>query len=196
MAKYIVNLPDEILEFMNDKFNFFIEPEVKVGECRHYKVRLDDTEITPYTEPDRKAIDLQHAHDIENVARMNYSKGAEDAWEFVNTLYGLSDEELYEIFDDGNYCEHSYQEAKAKYEEWKKQKAEIRVGDEVEYYCGKNIRFVVCGIYKGIAYGFKYCTGFGCLDMGDYCKIDELKKTGRHYDSVEKLLEEMREETE
>ena len=52
MAKYIINVPDEIIEFMDGKFDVFIEPEVKVGECRHYKVRLDDTEVTPYTEPD------------------------------------------------------------------------------------------------------------------------------------------------
>lgn len=78
------------------------------------------------------------------------------------------------------------------YTEPEPDREQIRVGDEVEYFCGGNIRFVVCGIDNGVAYGFKYRPDFEDLDIGEYCEINELKKTGRHFPEVEKLLEEMR----
>ena len=100
MAKYIINVPDEIIEFMDGKFDVLIEPEVKVEECRHYKVRLDDTEITPYTEPDREAIE-------------------DEVWEFAKKvrLEGFID-------SNGILCGYisnfdTYQEAK---DAWKKKK--------------------------------------------------------------------------
>ena len=85
--------------------------------------------LTPYTEPDRKAIE-------------------DEVWGFVNAIYGLSDEELYEIFYDGNYCEHSYQEAKARYEEWKRRKDEIYAGDEVYYVGDRQKKNVVTSTYS------------------------------------------------
>ena len=90
----------------------------------------------------------------------------------------------------------SYQEAQARYEAWKKQKEEIRVGDEVEYVCcDETVRFVVIGLIKGhTAYGFKFPCDYD--DVGEYCDIDMLRKTGRHFDGVEELLSKISEESE
>lgn len=119
MAKYILNIPDEIIKFMNGKFNFFIEPEVKVGECRYYKVRLDNTEITPYTEPNCK--------DIE-----------QEVWEFASMLMNMHPdvaEDIYWSMNGGKgigvAAEMTYQEAKSKYEEWKKQKDDNAIKQKV-----------------------------------------------------------------
>lgn len=85
----------------------------------------------------------------------------------------------------------SYHEAKAKYEAWKKQKDEIHIGDEVEY---EDCKFIVTAEigdrYHGIHSSNGDIVSFG---EGDYCKKDNCKKTGRHFDEVEELLEKMRE---
>lgn len=128
--------------------------------------------LTPYTEPDREA--------IEN-----------EVWDFVNTVYGLSDEELYEIFCDGNYCEHSYQEAKAKYEAWKKQKDEVHVGDEVKCY---DTNGVVVGIDTASE---DSGVNVVCRDGSTgYIGMADVTKTGRHFDEVDELLRKMRGEQE
>lgn len=101
MAKYIIDIPDT--GYVSEEDGQLYVP-LKSTDC---DVSINPAWLVtgyhcePYTEPDREA---------------------DEMWDFVNTVYGLSDEELYEIFDDGNYCDHSYQEAKAKYEAWKKRK--------------------------------------------------------------------------
>lgn len=171
MAKYIMNVPDEIIKFMNGKFDIFIEPEVKVGECRHYKVRLDDTEITPYTEPDREA--------IEN-----------EVWEFVSKLvWSFVDREILGMDIALAVRDMTYQDAKAKYDAWKKQKDEIRVGDEVK----ENT-----GLWTGVVVGFDEFDNLTIMDRsGKSCggyKTRFFRKTGRHFDEVEELLKKMGDE--
>lgn len=156
--------------------------------------------LTPYTEPDCKAIDLQHAHDIENVARMNYSKGAEDAWELSRRIICPSDccedsisAYTKEIFNKdgweirGIFNDLSYQDAKTKYEAWKKKKEEIRVGDEVVLY--ENVKMVVVQVDHG--------TSIQGVDENGECyeRIERnvVKKTGRHFDEIETLLKKMNE---
>lgn len=155
--------------------------------------------IAPYTEPSQKAIDLQHAHDIENVARMNYSKGAEDAWEFARRIICPSDccedsisSHMKEIFNKdgweirGIFNDLSYQEARDKYDAWKKQKDEIRVGDEVTSKFGDG---VVIDIVADESVHILGKDGhWNEYADGEYCK------TGRHFDEVEKLMKRMREE--
>lgn len=175
MAKYILNIPDEILEFMNGKFNFFIEPEVKVGECKHYKVRLDNTEITPYTEPDQEAIE-------------------DEVWEFTGKIQKMTCEQMHEVLgitapNYDYFCnEISYQEAKAKYESWRKQKDEIRVGDEIVgiYSDGeKSPPLVVLKVEGNYYYGIYSKTGKFVQGGLNY------EKTGRHFDEVENLFKKM-----
>jgi len=161
--------------------------------------------IAPYTEPNEKAIDLQHAHDIENVARMNYSKGAEDAWEFAKRIICPSDccddsisRHTKEIFGKegwetrGIFVEMTYQEAKAKYESWKAKRDElsqIRVGDEIDI-DGEITVVTMINKYGEI-------LSVDCDGTTYYYHVESqlkrAKKTGRHFSEVEELLKKMKE---
>lgn len=82
----------------------------------------------------------------------------------------------------------SYQEAKAKYVEWKKQKDEIHVGDEVEDADG----------FKGIALDELLQDSLHILDEDGELRLvfpKHLHKTGRHFDEVETMLKKMKEES-
>lgn len=110
-----------------------------------------------------------------------------EAWEFVKVLYGLSDEELYEIFPNGCPYEMTYSEAKAKYEKWKKFKEEIRVGDEVIY--NSRTRAVVLMPETEERYGTILTSEFCTIAVSH----DDLEKTGRRFDEIEDFLKKMRE---
>lgn len=132
--------------------------------------------IVPYDEPDRKAIE-------------------DEVWEFVRIITDMTEAQRKECFG-GVTCNldeyMTYQEAKAKYEAWKKQKDEIRVGDEVTYtLCGDTATFIVLGKKKNKYYGFNP-NAPDYNDVGEYCDADMLKKTGRHFPEVAELLEKMR----
>ena len=175
MAKYIINVPDEIIEFMDGKFDVLIEPEVKVGECRHYKVRLDDTEITPYTEQDRKAVE-------------------DEVWDFILELVARHRYEVDDCFGTDSMCEIMssipYSEAKSIYETWKAEKAkkaEIRVGDEVIPLDTQYDTMVATKLWTS-----EFCDEWVDTIAGDGKTYHFLKtsinKTGRHFDELEELL--------
>lgn len=149
-----------------------------------------------YTEPSQKAIDLQHAHDIENVARMNYSKGAEDAWEFVRTVTDMTEAQRIQCFG-GATCDldeyYTYQEAKAKYEAWKKKEEEIRVGDEVIPLDTQHDIMVVTKLWTGEYRDEWADTIASDGKLFSFLKTS-IKKTGRHFDEVEELLMKMKED--
>ena len=67
------------------------------------------------------------------------------------------------------------------------------MGDEVEYDLDGPVRFVVCGIVDNSAYGFKYPSDYD--DVGEYCDIDMLDKTGRSFPEVAELLTKMKGES-
>lgn len=169
MAKYIIEVPD------NTQWIQWMNTSKKDGHA-YFDYKAPE-ELTPYAEPDREA--------IEN-----------EVWEFVRCIMGMNANKYRECFDiddiadDDFACKYTYQEAKKIYEEWKKEKNEIRIGDEVEYICPEGIcRFVVFAISGDIAYGFKYpCEDD---DFNEYCEIAFLTKTGRHFSEVEKLVEKM-----
>ena len=157
--KYIIDVPDE----HTDIKVFYTDADMKIIQSMRCK---------PYTEPDRKAIE-------------------DEVWEMARLISydgGLKLTDLYECYKCSSIQEvmknHSYQEAKEKYEAWRKQKDEIRVGDEVVYH------------------GNKYVVGYVGVDevyhvvdrnwiredvQGDY----QIFKTGRHFDEVEELLKKM-----
>lgn len=129
-----------------------------------------------------------------------YEKGKaeteDEVWGFVRIITDMTECERKECFG-GSTCDldeyMTYQEAKAKYDAWKKKKEEIRVGDEVEYECDGIVRFVVTGIKNSTAYGFRQMYEYDDVsDVGEYCDIDMLKKTGRHFPEVAELLKKMR----
>ena len=125
-----------------------------------------------YTETDRKTIE-------------------DEVWEFAWNIYSMDLEKYAEIFDVEG-CPSNYQEAKAKYEAWKKQNDEIKVGDEVTYTsCGDTVTFIVLGKKKNKYYGF-IPNAPDYDDVGEYCDADMLKKTGRHFPEIVELLEKIR----
>lgn len=161
--KYIINIPDDIQKI--------------IGLRQDYSLIYVD--MTPYTEPDRKAIE-------------------DEVWEFVRELIhynngkGMVDDELQSCFGHDLYSQvfkHlSYQEAKAKYDEWKRKKEEIHVGDEVEYIDGNTNAFV--SYFDG-----EMCDLI-CADGSvaeDIC-LNMLRPTGRKCPEVLKLLETLQRE--
>ena len=152
--RYIIDLSDKV------KWIQYIQ------QTRHgtQNLKIESVyDLTPYTEPDRKA--------IEN-----------EVWQTAI--------EIDRNTDNYDWQNMTYQEAKSNYESWKKEN-EIHVGDEVEYTTGgKATKFVVMDIGGKYAYGFKY----PCMldDVGDYCDLEYLRKTGRHFDEIEELLKKMK----
>ena len=119
--------------------------------------------VKDYTETDRKAIE-------------------DEVWAFAKEILCISE-------DCGATMGDSYSEAKAKYEAWKKQKAEIRVGDEVKE---------KTALWTGVIVGFDEFGDLTIMDRsGNSCggyKAKYFKKTGRHFDEVEELLKKMGDE--
>lgn len=189
--KYIIEIENE--PFGRNDDPFFPHGMDELYRAKGFKSLVFDKngldKLTPYTEPDRKAVDLQYAHDIENVARMNYNEGAKDAWEFcMNTDWSWISE-----IDTKPLREYSYQEAKAKYEAWRKQKDEIRVGDEVVYADDPNKeKAIVLRLYQPKQY--KTLADILCEDgtVVKMIKVENLAWTGRHFDEVEDMLKKMK----
>ena len=134
----------------------------------------------------------------ENVMWMDgYEKGVEagrdDAWKFVMKCLKMDGNDFYEIF---NSCDAlcltnlSYQEAKVKYDAWKKKKDEIQIGDEVIY--NSRTRAVVLEPETEKRYG-EIFTSEGSTIVVSH---NDLKKTGKHFDEVAELLKKMRESDE
>lgn len=163
MAKYVIEIPYEV------KWIQYIQ------QTGHGTINLkveSVSDLIPYTEPDRKAVE-------------------DEVWDFVSSLiWSFVDREILGMDIALAVRDMTYQEAKAKHDAWRKQKEEIRVGDEVEYICPEGIcRFVVFAISGDMAYGFKYPREVD--DFNEYCEIAFLTKTGRHFPEVEKLVEKM-----
>ena len=169
--KYVIDIPDKAIDFMGgrDHVSVFVEPECKVGDCKHYALRISKEDIEPYTEPNRET--------IEN-----------EVWDFATSCIDMDGNDFYICFENDSVyylTEYTYSEAKAKYEAWKKQKDEIRVGDEVtEKYVGKaivtNIEFELCSVL--------WFDG----SVDEDVPLKDLHKTGRHFDEVEELLKKMK----
>lgn len=157
--KYIIDIPDGMTCINALKYE-----DSKCVAARSYII----PDLTPYTELDKEST-------------------VNEVWDFVKALYGLSDEELYEIFPNGYPYEITCSEAKAKYEAWKREKNEIQIGDEVKI---KDLED------KGIVTSV-LATRCDVLwfdgTVSEDVLMSELYKTGRHFDEVEELLKKMRE---
>ena len=117
--KYVIDIPDKAIDFMGgrDHVSVFVEPEYKVGDCKHYALRISKEDIEPYTEPNRET--------IEN-----------EVWDFAISCVDMDGIDFYRCFEHDSVfylTEYTYSEAKSKYDAWKRKKEEIRVGDEVVY---------------------------------------------------------------
>ena len=188
MAKYIIDIPDEE-ETMWEGFNGDLFIPITMNKGTRTWVNTD-LKMTPYTEPDRKAIE----DEVWSLAReIAYCMSVQEC---IDTGM-LHDDDIYDSAS-GVLEKLTYQEAKAKYDSWKKKKEQVRVGDEVEYDgCGEKVRFIVTGIKDSTAYGFRQIYEYEDVsDVGEYCDIDMLIKTGRHFDEVEELLNKMRDQND
>lgn len=168
MAKYIIDIPEEIK---------WIEEIQLIG----FGGRLVPVkELTPYTDPDHKAIE-------------------DEVWEFAKKVIlgrndgGLSVREIEDCFGSATYSigvfqKYSYREAKEKYEAWKKQKEAIHVGDEVKHK-QHGWKAFVTNISE-----FGYLTlmrGLGESSSG--FNLEDFEKTGKHCAEVEELIKKISE---
>jgi hypothetical protein len=139
--------------------------------------------MTPYTEPDEQE---------------NRQKVEQEVWEFVRIITDMTEKQRIECFG-GASCDldayWTYQDAKARYEEWKADKEHIRVGDEVEI-TGNTERenAIVLRLYQPKQY--KPIADIWWYDGTVETKVivEKLVRTGRHFPEVAGLLKKMREE--
>ena len=128
------------------------------------------------------------------IDEVSYQRGLNDAWECVKKITyektegGLDFKELKEIFD-GKILLHeilqNYSATKAmkkirEYEESSKADDEIKVGDEVDHY---GLKCVVIKVWQDCI-----CTISQVGTTPSYTDKSVLKKTGRHFDQIEKLF--------
>ena len=176
--KYVIDIPDKAIDFMGgrDHVSVFVEPEYKVGDCKHYALRISKEDITTYTEPDHKAV----GNEVWDFARAINYMGYDD---FVSCFGGKTEEMVYEL---------SYSEVKAEYEAWKDK---IRVGDEVVYADDPNKeKAIVLRLYQPKQY--RTLADILCEDgtVVKMIKVENLAWTGRHFDEIADLLKKMKEE--
>ena len=180
MAKYIIDIPDE------HESDYIAE--TPFGKRLFFPLRITDvTYILP--------IHLQ----VEEYTDDNREEIENEVWGFVRrAFWDMTQEDIDQCYD--GWFPDSYQEAKAKYETWKKEKEEIHVGDEVQYsLAGYEYTFIVLGKENDTLYGIRSDCKDGLDDVydgWDTCNKSDhtLVKTGRHFDEVERLLERMKAE--
>ena len=165
--KYIIDVPDTEGHYDN---------EYEMVTMRvHYGSTIVDISMDakPYTEPNRKAIE-------------------DEVWEFVRTVTDMTEAQRIQCFgsatcDLDDYL--TYQEAKSKYEawkKWKKQKDEIHVGDEVN-----PINGTWRGVVVNVDNGDLTIMGSRGISSNGY-ESKYFSKTGRHFPEVAELLRKMR----
>lgn len=173
--KYIIELEDEPMIA-----NSYHQKVDELWKAKGFNSLVFDkyglNKLTPYTEPDRKAIE-------------------DKVWNFASDCFwSMTQEEIDQCYD--GWFPKSYQEAKSKYDLWAKSKEEIHVGDELEQITASGnpvglkcvvTKIVDDEILKGIAQTGEVVTCSSQIKRW-------WRKTGRHFDEVEKLLERMREE--
>lgn len=143
--KYIIDIPDDTQKI--------------IGFRQDYSLIYVD--MTPYSEPDRKAIE-------------------DEVWDFsMKTDFAWISE-----VGDKPLGDYSYQEAKAKYKAWRAERDEIRVGDEVVYYGNK---YVVGYVGADEVYHIVDRNWIRVVVQGDY----QIFKTGRNFPEVAELLKKM-----
>ena len=176
MAKYIIDIEDEYTkDWINDTpmCKELCMPISVPNRQRTYHVRTG-FKLELYTEPDRKAIE-------------------DEVWKFAKKV-------RLEDFIDSNgklrgYLSSfdTYQEAKAKYELWKKPKDEVHVGDEVELELSEGVKGLVYIVGEEMLEG----AYLNCDGLVPFCwRKEDCRKTGKHFDDIEELLKKMRDTDE
>ena len=169
--KYIIDIEDEYTKDWVNETPMCKElcmPISVPNRQRTYHITTG-FKLEPYTESDREA--------IEN-----------EVWDFVSKLvWSFVDNEILGMGIALAVRDMTYQEAKAKYEAWRKQKDKVCVGDEVT---------AINGTWKGIVMNIDDTDDLTIMDSsGQSCngyKKKYFRKTGNHFDEIEELLNKMR----
>lgn len=168
--KYIIELEDEPM--IANSFNQEVD---ELWKAKGFNSLVFDKyglyKLTPYTELDRKAIEDETWELAERIADMSYD-------DFISCFEGETEEYVYGL---------PYHEVKAKYEEWKKRKDEIRVGDEVIY---NGDRVVVTDIFLQDITRL-WIEGVTSSGKTVEALESDIKKTGRHFAEIEELLKKL-----
>ena len=171
--KYIIDIPNaDVSRWIGETpFGKKLYVPISVENGKEYNIGTE-IYVEEYTESDRQA--------IEN-----------EVWEFAKIFMddmGVDDLEVVNGDTIKRYFAMTYQEAKARYEAWKKKKDEVRVGDEVILY--DNVKMIVTQVDHG--------TSIQGVDENGECyeciERNVVKKTGRHFPEIIELLKKMREE--
>ena len=185
--KYIIDLPeDHELVFSDGQQTKIIRPDknemVVFNECEDILKIGFVVKLTPYEE-----------HDTAE------QRGQEEAWTFAqkilappNNSDAMTAEDIMDCYGtDDAYdvvCGMTFAEASEKYEAWKKEKEEIKIGDEIRNGGVYGIVTLVEKKADGICYHVVGNDGYVW-----YLNDLVTKKTGRHFPEVADLLEKMRE---
>lgn len=170
--KYIIDIPKEYeSDWVNKSSRLGFELCFPIYETSTNKKYHTPTglKLESYIEPDRKAIE-------------------DEVWEFATTCIKMDGADSVDVFGGyslDSFTKYSYQEAKAKYDAWKKRKDEIHVGDEVVLY--ENVKMVVTQVDHGTSIQGVDENG-ECYESID-CNV--VKKTGRHFAEIEELLKKL-----
>ena len=131
--------------------------------------------------------------DLDELTPYNREAIEDEVWEFAGHLINVSPsvtEDIYWSINGGKgievAVEMSYQEAKAKYDSWKKEKEEIHVGDEV----GADDTPVI-GIVTKVDRLFNRYHIVSDDGSTSYYQFHVVHKTGRHFPEVEDLLKKI-----
>ena len=169
--KYIIDIPDDrIGDFVGS--THLLMPYTMAGHNGHHDTGL---KLTPYTEPDLDPLVDEAVETIEN-----------EVWEFVcKFVWAIDDKKILGTDILHAVRDMTYQDAKAKYESWKAEKDEIRVGDEVKH---RGLNYVVGYVGADKVYHLIDKNWLRTVVQGGY----QLIKTGRHFPEVAELLKKMR----
>lgn len=182
--KYIIDIPNEMVIKSPLKGLTLGIAMIETSTQKQFIVPTN-IPLMPYTEPDRKDIE----DEVWELARRIIcpSDCCEDSISaHTKEIFNKEGWEIRGIFND-----LSYQETKSKYEAWLKQKDEIHVGDEVIPIDVNYDTMIVTRIWMDD-------HSRDCLDTlgldGSICSFltSNVKKTGRHFPEVAKMLKKMR----
>ena len=118
-------------------------------------------------------------------------RGREEAWELIKAIGKMSDDDMVDCFGTRVIVNLSYTEAHEKYVSWKKQKDEIKVGDEVAFHHNDGRPDTVVVVTYIGENGF--IDGMDGKGTQYACKNPKRwTKTGRYFPEMADLLEKMR----
>lgn len=222
MAKYVIEIPDEVkwIQYIQQTRHgtqnlkvesvYDLTPYTEPDEIKNNKVNLC-TSCELYKEhfPECGDVNVLFGDGVVNdnicccsgyVAKNEDKirrKVEQEVWEFARNLLNYTDVDWDAIERMLLIDKCTYQDAKAKYEAWLKQKDEIHVGDEVYHKELPELKIYVTDMDDNSFGGFALCKMGNFCDYGDRfseCDVHQYKPTGRMLPNIVQLLNKMQEE--